>query len=227
MSHNWKTGIAVQLVYIQTRRVICRVNIVSSSFFFPEEIPFVFVVRLKCWWFHQGIRISNQNKTCKILHNNKKISYWKLHTKAVESRSRLTYVSQKKDVTSLAINWTLGATRRIFSPFYQTFSFLFGDVVAFYELLPRRISLFGPPVSRAEIWNIHFKKKQKKLKSFVERETNEKQISSPIEKNKNKNKRGSGSKCNKKQLWMLYILWSDVYYKTNLDNTRQLSDIYQ
>lgn len=166
MSHNWKTGIAVQLVYIQTRRVICRVNIVSSSFFFPEEIPFVFVVRLKCWWFHQGIRISNQNKTCKILHNNKKISYWKLHTKAVESRSRLTYVSQKKDVTSLAINWTLGATRRIFSPFYQTFSFLFGDVVAFYELLPRRISLFGATSFESRNMKHSFQKETKETEKF-------------------------------------------------------------
>ena len=57
-----------------------------------------------------------------------------------------------------------------------------------------------------------------------EREWNEKQISSPTEKNKTKqNKRGS--KCHKKQLSML--LWSDVYYQTNLDNTRQPSDIYQ
>jgi hypothetical protein len=50
-------------------------------------------VRLKCWWFHQGIRISNQNKTCKILYNNKKIWYWKLHTKAVETRESVsTYI---------------------------------------------------------------------------------------------------------------------------------------
>ena len=87
---------------IQTRRVICRVNIVNSSFFFPPKKFLVFVVRLKCWWFHQGIRISNQNKTCKILYN-KKIWYWKLHIQKLSRDGLDLYVSQKKDVTSLVI----------------------------------------------------------------------------------------------------------------------------
>jgi hypothetical protein len=84
----------------------------------------------------------------------------------LESQSRLTYVSQKKDVTSLAINWTLGATRRIFSPFYQNFSFLFGDVVAFYELLPRRISLFGATSFESRNMKHSFQKETKETEKF-------------------------------------------------------------
>ena len=227
MSHNWKTGIAVQLVYIQTRRVICRVNIVSSSFFFPEEIPFVFVVRLKCWWFHQGIRIPNQNKTCKILYNNKKIWYWKLHTKAVETRESVsTYIrlaEERRHIVGNKLNVRCDASYLF--PFLSNLFFSFWGRRCILRVIAPTHQPFWATSFESRNMKHSFQKETKETEKFRRAWNKWKTNKFPDRKKQKKNKRGS--KCNKKQLWMLYILWSDVYYKTNLDNTRQPSDIYQ
>ena len=67
------------------------------------------------------------------------------YTKAVERRSRIIRLAEeRRHILGNNIGSKLNdrCDASYLFPFYKNFSFLFGDVVAFYELLPRR-SLLG------------------------------------------------------------------------------------
>jgi hypothetical protein len=135
-------------------------------------------VRLKCWWFHQGIRISNQNKTCKILYNNKKIWYWKLHTKAVETRESVsTYIrlaEERRHIVGNKLNVRCDAS--------YLFPFLSN---LFFSFWGRRCILRVIAPTHQPFWGHQFR--EQKYETFISKRNKRNwKVSSSVKQMKNK-----------------------------------------